>query len=207
MKGYNDYETARLIKMAAEAEKTGESLTTVFGRFALETGRARGSVRNYYYQLLKKALSDESVKEKFPLLKDISVSKNVSFTDREENDLMLSIETGVREGKSVRRAIYDLAGGDAKLALRYQNKYRNMQKCVKSRLFDDKDLAYRQLADKINGLIERIGRSVKSENAALKEKVRLLTEENERLKKRLGGGVISGYFSGDAKTGDMTENG
>ena len=199
MKGYTTKETARLLSMAQEAERTGKSLTAVFKTFAFETGRANGSVRNYYYQLIKTSANAPELKEKFPALNHMRVSKNVSFTEKEEKDLVERVESGVRQGKSVRRTILEIAGGDEKLALRYQNKYRNVKKVRDKALFENKDYAYKELTDKINALFERVGKSLKSENEKLKEKVKSLTEENKRLKRQATKSFISEYFSAREK--------
>ena len=194
MKGYTVKETARLLTMAQDAEVSGKSLTAVFKAFAAETGRAKVSVRNYYYQLIKNSANAPELKEKFPALEKMRVSKNIGFTEKEEKDLIEWVEDGIRQGKSVRRTISELAGGDQKLALRYQNKYRNIKKSKDKTLFENKDYAYKELSDKINALFDRIGRNLKSENEKLKEKVKELTEENKRLKRRATKSVISEYF-------------
>ena len=182
---------------ADEAIKNGASLTGVFEAFAMKTGRAKGSVRNYYYQLIDRAKTQTELKEEFPVLNGLSVSKNVNFTKDEEKRLIDGVEKGVKTGKSVRKTISELAGGDEKLALRFQNKYRNIKCRNNKKVFNDKSAAYSEIADKINGLVDRIGRSLRNENERLKRKVEMLTEENAMLKKHLTKSLVKEYFTSE----------
>ena len=91
------------------------------------------------------------------------------------------------KGISVRRAVLNLAGGDDKLMLRYQNKYRNvltkqperikelMQECGGGR-------AVRRVEKEIDGLYDRLASDLREENLRLREKVKQLTDENAALK-------------------------
>ena len=49
----------------------------------------------------------------------------IYFSQEEEQKLMQDIDNMVKSGVSVRRACYNLSGGDVGQMLRYQNKYRN----------------------------------------------------------------------------------
>ena len=164
MKGYSKAETQKLIKLALEAEKSGASLSKVFEKFANATGRATGSVRNYYYQLLK----NENAKSQYTGAGELVVGKNVKFDNEELEKLEKAVEEGVKKGASVRHTLMLLAHGDAKLALRYQNKYRNIQKSKNAPISRNKDKQYELLASKINDLIERIGKELREENERLK---------------------------------------
>ena len=55
MKGFSSDEIKRLIYLADKNKREGKSLSEVFSRFAAESGRAKGSVRNFYYNLLSGA--------------------------------------------------------------------------------------------------------------------------------------------------------
>jgi len=48
MKGYDKEQTNDLLEQVIAAEKSGKSLSAVFAEFAAKTGRAKGSVRNYF---------------------------------------------------------------------------------------------------------------------------------------------------------------
>ncbi len=59
------------------------------------------------------------------------------FTKQEKIELFRQVTTNLKNGISVRHTCYDLAGGDAKLMLRLQNKYRNMKKLEAKNMQDD----------------------------------------------------------------------
>jgi hypothetical protein len=107
----------------------------------------------------------------------------------------------------VRRAIFNLSGGDDKLMLRLQNKYRNTLKKEPERIAEiaaemglsedaenarrvskgaaeckkampDRDFLRRRLESEINALYDRLAQALKAENERLRE-------ENDRLKEQL----------------------
>ena len=96
-------------------------------RLCEKTGRSVNSVRNYYYSQLKmfelvpRLAADlgvsvpEAARERFEL-----------FDASEIDELLEKVLVGKAQGVSVRKVIAGLAGGDAKKALRLQNKYRSM---------------------------------------------------------------------------------
>ena len=198
MKGYSEKETKDLLAAVGEAVRAGQCLTKVFEDFAAKTGRAKGSVRNYYYKFVKTVGADEKLIEKYPIAREMTVGKNVAFTKEEEEYIFDRITEQVNAGKSVRKSVYFLADGDEKLALRYQNKYRNMKKLRSLDL--DEDGTYKLLSEKINSLVERIGRNLRSENERLKKTVGFLREENRRLKAKISQSSVKEFFAdGDVK--------
>jgi len=120
MKGFSEQEKNELIEMAKLSKKTGSSLSKVFLEFARKNKRAGGSVRNYYYFLIKNERSDE---------KELQSKTVEPFTKCETVEIIEKILTGTVNGKSVRRVIEELSLGNAKKALRIQNKYRNVISC------------------------------------------------------------------------------
>ena len=125
--GYTEEEARELIEFVDEGKKQGHTLTALFEAYGKRRGRARGSVRNYYYALMKNQGGDERIVK---LLdgKQLTVGKIRAFTDEEADEAIRSILREKAKGVSVRKAIYTLAGGDDKLMLRLQNKYRNTLK-------------------------------------------------------------------------------
>ena len=126
------------------------------------------------------------------------------FDDDQARFLIRKILVGKQNNKSVRRTILELANGDEKLALRYQNKYRNLRKndgfLIESvakdlgaeeqafLLLDGNKIpsfTVRQLKSSINALIEKIALGYREENQNLKQRVQLLQQENEILKRML----------------------
>ena len=130
----------------------------------------------------------------------LSVEKIREFTEEETDNALKSILAEKSKGLSVRRAIFNLSGGDDKLMLRLQNKYRNTLKKEPERIaaiaaelglpeehlerkeqaksLPDRDFLRRRLENEINALYDRLAQALKTENERLRQ-------ENERLKEEL----------------------
>ena len=59
--GYTEEEAKNLVDYIKEGKRKGKTLTYLFASYGLEHGRAKGSVRNYYYALMK---NEKSKKKK-----------------------------------------------------------------------------------------------------------------------------------------------
>ena len=76
-------------------------------------------------------MKNEQADERIVKLLDgrsLSVGKIRAFSDEEAEEAIRSILKEKAKGMSVRKAILQIAGGDDKLTLRLQNKYRNTLK-------------------------------------------------------------------------------
>lgn len=204
--GYTEEEAKNLVEFIQEGKKKGKTLTYLFASYGLENGRAKGSVRNYYYTLMKNENHDERIVK---LLdgSDLSVEKIREFTPEETDEVLKSILAEKSKGLSVRRAIFNIAKGDDKLMLRLQNKYRNTLKkqpeklrelakemgvnesisSVKTserekRALPDRDFLRHRLENEINALYDRLSKALKTENERLRAENSRLREENERLR-------------------------
>ena len=187
--GYTEEEAKSLVEFINEGKSAGKTLSNLFAVYAQKTGRAKGSVRNYYYALLR-ATGDKRVAE---LLKDTSLhaEKIVSFTEEETDRILREIIKQKSRGISVRRAVLNLSGGDDKLMLRYQNKYRNvvakqperieklMRECG---INGGADGARERIEEEINALYDRLASSLKEENKRLTTLIKRLTDENALLR-------------------------
>ena len=125
--GYTEEEAKKLIEFVTEGKRKGRTLTYLFESYGRAHGRAKGSVRNYYYSLMKNAKGDERIVKLLDGT-SLSVEKIKEFTREETEQAIRSILAEKSKGVSVRKAIYSLAKGDDKLMLRLQNKYRNTLK-------------------------------------------------------------------------------
>ena len=198
--GYTEDEAKRLVDYIKDGRSSGKTLTKLFASYGAENGRARGSVRNYYYALMKNRKGDERIVK---LLdgSSLRVEEIREFTEEETERALKSILQEKSKGLSVRRAICNLSGGDDKLMLRLQNKYRNVLKKEpeklekiaeglglseeerkkllnagrKPREKQPKDFLQRRLESEINALYDRLTQALKEENEKLRE-------ENEKLK-------------------------
>lgn len=120
-------QTVELFKQCAEARKRGESLSGAFKRMAEKTSRSLNSVRNYYYGQAKTFELVPEVAQKLGIKRaEVERERFVPFSDKEVRELVEYVLIAKGRGESVRKAIYDLAKGDGKTALRYQNKYRSV---------------------------------------------------------------------------------
>ena len=120
--GYTEEEAKSLVQYVCDGLNAGKNLSGIFAQYAQKTGRAKGSVRNYYYALLRSS-GDERVKN---LLNGtgLKAEKILQFSEEETDKMLKAILTQKSKGISVRKAVLNLSGGDDKLMLRYQNKYR-----------------------------------------------------------------------------------
>lgn len=199
MKGFKESETKRLIDYVKENEN--KDLSKIFKEYALISGRAQGSVRNYYYKTVNECQRNEKLRQELGVSKDMFPAFIKEFLNSEAEDLLKYILKGVAEGKSVRSVISTLSKGNEKLALRYQNKYRNLLKNdrelvlkIASTIVDKNGVTvnpyknqvekseYEKLEMEIDGLIKRLLKGLKEENESLREKNSFLTKENEKLK-------------------------
>ena len=197
-----------------------QSLSKTFEQYAARTGKSKGTVRNLYYALAKTSREDAEFCNKYLDGKMLSVSEISPFSAAEEEKLIEEILYEKASGKSVRAAIMEKAKGDAKLALRYQNKFRNalknktelVNKTVEKLKEQGKDVQpilsggvkemvsgeqISALKREINALFERATYKVKCENERLKDRIVALENENMRLRRFIQGGVIPdalGYF-------------
>ncbi len=204
--GYTEEEAKNLVEFIKEGKQKGKTLTYLFATYGLENGRAKGSVRNYYYTLMKNENHDERIVR---LLdgSDLTVEKIREFTPEETDEVLKSILAEKSKGLSVRRAIFNLAKGDDKLMLRLQNKYRNTLKKQPEKLaalakelglkdpvapaktadrekksLPDRDFLRHRLENEINALYDRLTQTLKTENERLRAENEKLKEENARLK-------------------------
>lgn len=193
--GYTEEEVKNLVEYIKEGKRKGKTLTYLFETYGMKHGRAKGSVRNYYYALMKNEKGDERIVR---LLdgSELAVEKIREFTDEEADQAIRSILEEKSKGMSVRRAIFNLSGGDDKLMLRLQNKYRNTLKKQpekiaeiaadlglgeeatralqgkasngRSKAMPDKEFLRRRLENEINALYDRLAQALKVENDRLR---------------------------------------
>ena len=113
--GWQKQEIEALQKGIGDAEKSGESLRSVFDRLSIELGRKPNSIRNFYYAQVRAQPEPDSGRA-LPF---------ETFTQSEVEQLIEHVLTARAQGLSVRACVRNLADGDRTRMLRYQNKYRS----------------------------------------------------------------------------------
>ena len=154
-----------------------DTLSNAFEKYATLTGKAKGTVRNMYYAMVKKAKVDQSFNKDFLGGCELSVNNPKQFSKDEYDSLVKYVINAKKQGKSVRKATAELAGGDIKLALRYQNKYRNalktdenlkrMMTYNKERVSAIPEVTFNRLKTEINALVNKISEKEKRQNEYL----------------------------------------
>ena len=122
--GYTKEEAESLVKYVCDGRGKGKTLTKIFEEYAARSGRAKGSVRNYYYALLRS--TDDAQVRAILAGTDLKAEDVRPFTEEETDKILRAILEQKSKGVSVRKAVLNLSQGDDKLMLRYQNKYRNV---------------------------------------------------------------------------------
>ncbi len=188
--GYTEDEAKKFVKFMSDGMNSGKTLTALFEQYAKKSGRAKGSVRNYYYALLR-STGDERVKK---LLRGTRLKAEhiCGFTEEETDEILRGILQQKSRGVSVRKAVLNLADGDDRLMLRYQNKYRNVLNKQPERIEKimreyepAKAQDRKKLEDEINGLYDRLALSLKEENKRLSDTCRRLSDENAVLRQQI----------------------
>jgi len=206
--GYTEEEAKDLVEYIWQGKQMGKTLTYLFETYGLKRGRAKGSVRNYYYALMKNEKQDERIVRLLDGT-NLAVEEIREFTEEETEQVLRDILKEKSKGISIRRAICNLSCGDDKLMLRLQNKYRNTLKKDPDRIariaeevglkeemlrltrvkevgrgetkrLPDRDFLRRRLENEINALYDRLTQALKEENERLREENATLKSELKR---------------------------
>ncbi len=118
--GWTEQEDAALMTAALDARRARQPLKTAFDAIAEQTARRPNSVRNHYYTQLKPA---EKTEPAF-----------LPFTEEETDRLLETVLLALSNGQSVRACTLEMANGDMRRMLRYQNKYRALLKSQPDRV-------------------------------------------------------------------------
>jgi len=112
--GWSEAESSLLWETADEAQQSGRPLKQVFVQVAEKTGRKPNSVRNFYYALAHQRADAQKPPSRF-----------VPFSQEEVEQLMRGVLRARAQGQSVRACVTEMAQGDHRAMLRFQNKYRS----------------------------------------------------------------------------------
>lgn len=123
-KGWDIKEIEYLEKEIENCINENMPLSTAFKKTSEFTKRNPNSIRNFYYTYLRKQMignDNDKIKRREKMDFD-------AFTDGEIHHLVKYIIMGTSSGKSIRQCANEMADGNTKLILRYQNKYRSIIK-------------------------------------------------------------------------------
>lgn len=113
--GWQKQEIDALQQSVEAAERSGESLRSVFERMSRQLGRKPNSIRNFYYAQVRAAQGEDSAR----------ATAFETFSPEEVERLVEQVLTARAQGVSVRACVRQMADGDRTRMLRYQNKYRS----------------------------------------------------------------------------------
>mgnify|MGYP006934498708 CR=1 FL=1 len=152
---------------SAVLQRNGLSLSIIFSQFAVKWDMKKESVRNIYYRALNKMLDDEEYAKSIGIdFRELNKNEIKPFDELELNQMLCEIEGKLSEGKSIRKACYELAGGDVELMLRYQNKYRAIKNANKdiNNLLDFDDEKRKTLARQSGEVQSNLKKTIGTEN-------------------------------------------
>ena len=113
--GWQKQEIDALQQSVEAAERSGESLRSVFERMSRQLGRKPNSIRNFYYAQVRAAQGEDGAR----------ATPFETFSPEEVERLVEQVLTARAQGVSVRACVRQMADGDRTRMLRYQNKYRS----------------------------------------------------------------------------------
>lgn len=113
--GWQKQEIDALQQSVEAAERSGESLRSVFERMSRQLGRKPNSIRNFYYAQVRAAQGKDGAR----------ATPFETFSPEEVERLVEQVLTARAQGVSVRACVRQMADGDRTRMLRYQNKYRS----------------------------------------------------------------------------------
>ena len=117
----------KLFAGVKEAEEKNQSLASVFSQLSKEMNCSTGSVRNYYYSQAKLFRLMPSLARQMGVETASSRAKPFeTFDFGEARDIVKTALVNKAKGISVRATLMNMANGDEKKALRFQNKYRSI---------------------------------------------------------------------------------
>lgn len=104
------------------------------------------SAKNYYYKNLKFLKQNPQIAKSMGIdLSAFEQKKFEKFNSKSKEELYKIIVGNLTKGKSVRQTCMELAHNDAKQMLRFQNKFRNMQKQKESQIKQDKEIEQKKV--------------------------------------------------------------
>lgn len=126
---WTNAEIKQLFSLVEQYKKQGKPIIDAFYEHAKNYGRQPLSVRNFYYSKVDEISSNTQIQNKLAINIKLHEKNNYAkFDERQTQKLLEQIKKRTSEGLSIRKACLELANGNAKELLRFQNKYREIVK-------------------------------------------------------------------------------
>ena len=126
---WTENEIKNLFSLVEKYKLKNMPIIEAFYEHAKTNNRQPLSVRNFYYSKVDEIKHNQNLQKTLEINIKLHEKNNFAkFDDRQTQKLLEHIKQKTSEGKSVRKACLELAGGDAKELLRFQNKYRELIK-------------------------------------------------------------------------------
>ena len=122
-------EIKNLFSLVEKYKKENKPIIDAFYEHATKNNRQPLSVRNFYYSKVDEIMHSQKLQKQLEINIKLHEKNNFAkFDDRQTQKLLEHIKNRTNQGQSVRKACMELANGDAKELLRFQNKYREIVK-------------------------------------------------------------------------------
>ena len=122
-------EIKNLFSLVEKYKSENKPIIDAFYEHATKNNRQQLSVRNFYYSKVDEIMHSQKLQKQLEINIKLHEKNNFAkFDDRQTQKLLEHIKNRTNQGQSVRKACMELANGDAKELLRFQNKYRELVK-------------------------------------------------------------------------------
>lgn len=118
-----------LFNLVEKHKKENKPIIDAFYEHAKNSTRQPLSVRNFYYAKVDEIKQNQNLQNQLKINIGLHEKNNYAkFDERQTQKLLEHIKKRTKQGQSIRSACLELAKGDAKQLLRFQNKYREIIK-------------------------------------------------------------------------------
>lgn len=122
---WTDNEIKKLFSLVEKYKQENKPIIDAFYEHAKNSSRQPLSVRNFYYSKVDEIKHNQKLQKQLEINIKLHEKNNFAkFDDRQTKKLLEYIKQRTNQGQSVRKACLELAQGNAKELLRFQNKYR-----------------------------------------------------------------------------------
>lgn len=190
---WNNDEIKKLFVLVENNNKKNISALNSFKMYAKISKRNAYSIRNFYYDYVKVLKNNPELCESMGIdITKHNIEKFEHFNNASATEMKEKVDSLKNEGLSTRNACFKLSGGDIKMMLRLQNKYRNItSKNCKVFKFPEKQIenniettSHKLTDDEIKslfmGLVKLVKESAESDSKQSAKEYIAVAEEEKR---------------------------